>query len=168
MIQSRGKRARALFEAGANCAQAVAGAFADAVGMEETELFKLASGFGGGVGRMREVCGAVSGMVIIYNILHGNPDIADKDAKLYASEGQQKSAAIAIRLAQFEMLKKYLQTEPIILCDDILGELDASRRNRFWDCTSSSAEIIATATEPPTTKNLRQWKIINAENGSFR
>ena len=81
MIQSRGKRARALFEAGANCAQAVAGAFADAVGMEETELFKLASGFGGGVGRMREVCGAVSGMVIIYNILHGNPDIADKDAK---------------------------------------------------------------------------------------
>ena len=81
MIPSRSKRARALFEAGANCAQAVAGAFADVVGMEETELFKLASGFGGGVGRMREVCGAVSGMVIIYNILHGNSDISDKDAK---------------------------------------------------------------------------------------
>ncbi len=94
--------------------------------------------------------------------------ILNKDAKLYASEGQQKSASIAIRLAQFEMQKKYLQTEPIILCDDILGELDASRRTRFWNCTSNTAQIIATATEPPTTKSLREWKIINAINGSFK
>ena len=94
--------------------------------------------------------------------------ILGKDAKLYASEGQQKSAAIAIRLAQFEMLKKYLKTEPIILCDDILGELDASRRTRFWSCTSNSAQIIATATEPPTTNSQRQWKTINAINGSFK
>ena len=81
MSSKRAKRARELFLQGANCAQAVAGAFADVVGMEEAELFKLASGFGGGVGRMREVCGAVSGMVIIFNILHGNSDISDKDAK---------------------------------------------------------------------------------------
>ena len=81
MITSRSEHARDLFEQGANCAQAVAGAFADVVGMEETELFKLASGFGGGVGRMREVCGAVSGMVIVLNILHGNTDISDKNAK---------------------------------------------------------------------------------------
>ncbi len=94
--------------------------------------------------------------------------IIGKDAKLYASEGQQKSAAIAIRLAQFEMLKKYLKTEPIILCDDILGELDASRRTRFWDSTSNSAQIIATATEPPATNSQRKWKTINAINGSFK
>ena len=81
MSSARARRARELFEQGANCAQAVAGAFADVVGMEEIELFKLASGFGGGVGRMREVCGAVSGMVIILNILYGNSDISDKDAK---------------------------------------------------------------------------------------
>ena len=81
MSSKRAKRARELFLQGANCAQAVAGAFADAVGMKEEDLFKLASGFGGGVGRMREVCGAVSGMVIIFNILHGNSDISDKDAK---------------------------------------------------------------------------------------
>lgn len=81
MSSARAGRARGLFEQGANCAQAVAGAFADVVGMEEIELFKLASGFGGGVGRMREVCGAVSGMVIILNILYGNSDISDKDAK---------------------------------------------------------------------------------------
>ena len=81
MIPGKGRYARQLFEQGANCAQAVAGAFADTVGMKEEELFKLASGFGGGVGRMREVCGAVSGMVIILNILHGNADISDKNAK---------------------------------------------------------------------------------------
>ena len=81
MSSKRAKRARELFLQGANCAQAVAGAFADVVGMKEEDLFKLASGFGGGVGRMREVCGAVSGMVIIFNILHGNSDISDKDAK---------------------------------------------------------------------------------------
>ena len=81
MSLSRSERARELFEQGANCAQAVAGAFADVVGMKEEELFKLASGFGGGVGRMREVCGAVSGMVLIMNMLYGNDDISDKNAK---------------------------------------------------------------------------------------
>ena len=81
MSSQRAERARELFQQGANCAQAVAGAFADVVGMREEELFKIASGFGGGVGRMREVCGAVSGMVIIYNMLHGNSDISDKNAK---------------------------------------------------------------------------------------
>ena len=81
MSLSRSERARGLFEQGANCAQAVAGAFADVVGMKEEELFKLASGFGGGVGRMREVCGAVSGMVLIMNMLYGNDDISDKNAK---------------------------------------------------------------------------------------
>ena len=81
MSSARARRARGLFEQGANCAQAVAGAFADVVGMKEEELFKLASGFGGGVGRMREVCGAVSGMVLIMNMLYGNDDISDKSAK---------------------------------------------------------------------------------------
>ena len=81
MNSERARRARELFQQGANCAQAVAGAFADVVGMKEEELFKLASGFGGGVGRLREVCGAVSGMVLIFNIIHGNSDISDKDAK---------------------------------------------------------------------------------------
>ncbi|MBO5821689.1 MAG: C_GCAxxG_C_C family protein [Lentisphaeria bacterium] len=90
MSLSRSERARGLFEQGANCAQAVAGAFADVVGMKEEELFKLASGFGGGVGRMREVCGAVSGMVLIMNMLYGNDDITDKSAKDAHYERVQK------------------------------------------------------------------------------
>ena len=73
--------ARQFFLEGANCAQAVAAAFAPEVGMSESELFKLASGFGGGFGRRREVCGAVSGMVLIVNMLYGNENISDKKAK---------------------------------------------------------------------------------------
>ena len=81
MSSKRAEQAGTLFFQGANCAQAVAGAFADVVGMKEEDIFKLASGFGGGVGRLREVCGAVSGMVLIMNMLYGNADISDKDAK---------------------------------------------------------------------------------------
>lgn len=93
--------------------------------------------------------------------------IDNSDAKLYASEGQQKSAVIAMRLAQFELAKNYLGTEPVMLCDDILGELDNSRRERFWECTNASTQIIATSTELPQKSANRQWKIFNAQNGTF-
>ncbi|MCQ2379098.1 MAG: C-GCAxxG-C-C family protein [Victivallaceae bacterium] len=79
--QARAQRAKELFLAGANCAQAVAGAFADLCGADEKTLFRIASGFGGGVGRLREVCGAVSGMTLIADVLYASDDITDKAAK---------------------------------------------------------------------------------------
>ena len=69
------------FKRGYNCAQAVAIAFADEMGMSETELAKLASSFGGGMGKMREVCGAVSGALLVYGALRGNSDPEDGEAK---------------------------------------------------------------------------------------
>lgn len=92
--------------------------------------------------------------------------IDDKDAKLYASEGQQKSAAIAIRLAQFELAKKRLRTEPLMLCDDILGELDAARRGAFWQCVSPTAQVIATSTDSPPESDI-DWRFISVSNGVF-
>ena len=68
---SKREEAICLFEKGFNCAQAVSGAFCDEIGMELNTVVKLASGFGGGFGRLREVCGAVSGMVIVANMLYG-------------------------------------------------------------------------------------------------
>ena len=53
-----------LFLEGYNCAQAVAVAFTDLTGMDKQEAARLAAPFGGGMGRMREVCGAVSGMLM--------------------------------------------------------------------------------------------------------
>ena len=60
-----------LFMEGYNCAQAVIMAFSDLIGMEETHCAKLSSSFGGGMGRMREVCGAVSGMLMVAGMLYG-------------------------------------------------------------------------------------------------
>ena len=74
------------FKEGYNCAQAVAIAFADLMGMDEKTVAMLVSGFGGGIGRLREVCGAVSGMVFVVSMLKGYSDPkADADKKeLYA------------------------------------------------------------------------------------
>lgn len=95
--------------------------------------------------------------------------VAGRDAKLYASEGQQRSAVIALKLAQFEIQKRTTKTEPPILCDDILGELDAYRRAAFWDCVSPTAQVIATSTIPAPADGIRSdWKTITVSNGKFQ
>ena len=66
-----GEKAAELFLQGYNCAQAVAVAFCDVTGLTENQAAKLASSFGGGMGRMREVCGAVSGMLLVAGMLYG-------------------------------------------------------------------------------------------------
>lgn len=73
--------ARELFLSGANCCQAVAGAFAEECGMDQSTMLRLASGFGAGVARLREVCGAASGIVIVVGLLDGNDKVSDKAAK---------------------------------------------------------------------------------------
>ncbi len=79
---SKREEAICLFEKGYNCAQAVSGAFSDEIGMELDTVVKLASGFGGGFGRLREVCGAVSGMVLVANMLYGYESPTDNEAKM--------------------------------------------------------------------------------------
>ncbi len=72
-----------LFVSGYNCAQAVAVAFCDVTGMDRELTARLSSSFGGGMGRMREVCGAVSGMLMVAGILYGydtNDDDVQKKA----------------------------------------------------------------------------------------
>ena len=64
-------RAAELFCKGYNCAQAVTVAFCDVTGLSEEFSARLASSFGGGMGRMREVCGAVSGMMTVLGLLYG-------------------------------------------------------------------------------------------------
>lgn len=76
----RKEYAAELFLNGYNCAQAVVVAFRDALGLEEEFCAKLASSFGGGMGRMREVCGAVSGMLMVAGLLYGYTQ-TDNDQK---------------------------------------------------------------------------------------
>ena len=78
--------AKRYFERGYNCAQAVLLAFGEETGLSESQAARLASGFGGGMGKMREVCGAVSGMFMVQGLLRGYEDPSAKEEKteLYA------------------------------------------------------------------------------------
>ena len=67
----RYEKAGEYFLQGYNCTQAVVLAFSELTGMDKDQLLKIASSFGGGMGRLREVCGAVSGMFIIAGLLYG-------------------------------------------------------------------------------------------------
>ena len=78
---TKSQLAKQFFKEGANCSQAVLCAFAKECGLTEKDAMRIASGFGGGMGRMREICGAVSGMTLVANLLYGNTDPADKAAK---------------------------------------------------------------------------------------
>ena len=75
------EKARQNFLNGYNCAQAVFCAFCDVTGMDEREALRLSSSFGGGMGRLREVCGAVSGMFMAAGLLYGYDDLEDKSLK---------------------------------------------------------------------------------------
>ena len=73
--------ARDLFLEGYNCAQAVFAAFCDVTGMPREDALRLSSSFGGGMGRMREVCGAVSGMFMVAGMLYGYTSPTDDEKK---------------------------------------------------------------------------------------
>ena len=80
------ERAVALFAEGYSCSQAVAMAFCDVTGLDEKLTARMVSSFGGGMGRMREVCGAVSGMLFVAGTLYGYDEASDTAGKraLYA------------------------------------------------------------------------------------
>ena len=91
-----GLKAAELFLSGYNCAQAVAVAFTDVTGQTEAQAAKMASAFGGGMGRMREVCGAVSGMLMVLSYVYGYDTPGDDVSKkrLY---GQVQALAAGFR-----------------------------------------------------------------------
>lgn len=67
---SKSDKAKQLFMSGYNCSQAVAAAFAEEMNMDEALVKRLTTGFGGGIGRMREVCGTISGMAFVISALY--------------------------------------------------------------------------------------------------
>ncbi len=88
----KAERAKALFLEGYNCTQAVGGAFAEEIGMDFDTAVRLASGFGGGMGRLRQVCGTVSGMVFVASAKLG---YTDPKAKVEKKELYQEIQRLA-------------------------------------------------------------------------
>lgn len=81
-IEERVEKARRLFkEGGYNCCQAVVLAYNDIFGIDDTLAASLSSGFGGGMGRMREVCGSVSGMIFLAGLIKPATDPSDKESR---------------------------------------------------------------------------------------
>ena len=75
------EEAKRLFMKGYNCSQAVFCAFCDLTGLDIDTAARLSSSFGGGIGRLREVCGTVSGALLALGLLRGYSDPADPEAK---------------------------------------------------------------------------------------
>jgi C_GCAxxG_C_C family probable redox protein len=78
---SRAERAKQYFQDGYNCAQAVALAFTDITELSEDALAKITLPFGGGMGRLRLTCGAVSGMVTVIGLVFGEAELSTENKK---------------------------------------------------------------------------------------
>ncbi|MBP8257430.1 MAG: DNA replication and repair protein RecF [Opitutaceae bacterium] len=89
-----------------------------------------------------------------------------RPAREVASEGQERSLVLGLRLAQAEWFRVHSGTPPVILADDVLGELDAERRAGFWSTLPREWQVIATGTELPDTPG-EDWQVIQVENGHF-
>lgn len=108
-LSARGDKAKQLFLSGYNCAQAVLMAFSDITGFDEKTSAMLASGFGGGMGRMREVCGTVSAMFMIVGIVNGYDDPKD-------NENKKRTYAMIQQLAG-----EFKEINGSIICKELLG-----------------------------------------------
>lgn len=111
-MESRAEKAKRNFEAGQNCCQSVLSAYADLAGLSPDMAMLIGSGLGGGMGRLREVCGAFSGAVIIAGIKKGSLDPTDTAAKAYTYETVQSIAA------------EFKKTNRSIICRELLGLRD--------------------------------------------
>ena len=90
--------------------------------------------------------------------------LSGRPAKNFASEGQQRCLVIALRLAQAAFFKARGGIDPVLLCDDVLGELDPERRRRFWAAIEGEPQVIATGTSLPETDG-RDWQVLRVETG---
>ena len=134
----RQEKAAQFFLSGYNCAQSVAMAFADKLGMEEKQAAKIASGFGGGFGRLREVCGAVSGMVMVASYLYG-----------YDAPNQEKQAA-CYQMIQ-DLAGKFEAENGSIICREILknppSDPTPSPRTAEYYAQRPCARMVMSATQ---------------------
>lgn len=105
------EKAREYFLAGYNCSQSVFLAFSDVTGLDEKTALLVSSSFGGGMGRLREVCGAVSGMFMAAGMLYGYSDPDAPAEKMAHYKRIQELAA------------SFKERNGSIVCRDILGRI---------------------------------------------
>ena len=113
-MENHAEKAARLFREGYNCAQSVFVAFTDLTGMDEQTAIRLSASFGGGMGRLRETCGGVTGALMALGLLCAPQDPTDRDAK----------AAHYARVQ--ELARRFRDQHGTLLCRELLGDMAGS------------------------------------------
>lgn len=108
-IEQRVAQAVSLFKEGYNCSQSVVTAYADLYGFTREQALRMSASFGGGIGRMRETCGAACGMFLLAGLQTGATDGADR-------EGKAANYALVQQLAG-----RFREENGALRCADLLG-----------------------------------------------
>ena len=120
---NRKERALDTFSKGFNCCQAVLSVFSEELSLEKTTALKIAAGFGGGM-RKGEVCGAVTGAVMVLGLKYGHCREGDV-------ENKQKANAVTV-----DFMDKFTQRHETVICKKLLG-YDISRKSEYDEAAAS-------------------------------
>lgn len=138
-IEKRIERARELFHEGFNCSQSVVAACADLYGMDEQTALRVAASFGGGIGRMRQTCGAACGMFLLAGLENGSATPHD------AEEKKQNYALVQ------DLAAKFKEENGSLICAELLGiapkpqEPTPEARTEAYYQKRPCAEMVASA-----------------------
>ena len=127
-INEKGALAKTYFEEGYNCAQAVLLAFREEAGLDQTQAARITSTFGGGMGKMREVCGAVTGMFMADGLIEGydDPKAKEEKAEVYA---RVRALADAFKAENYS-----------IICRELLIDVETAAGNEPEERTQAYYE----------------------------
>lgn len=112
-MSEKSEKAKELFKSGYNCSQAVLGVFCEELGMDFDTAMKIACSFGGGMGRMREVCGTVSGMFMAAGLAFSS------------SEASNENKANQYKIVQ-ELANRFREKNGSIICRELLQGVESS------------------------------------------
>ncbi|NLO09511.1 MAG: C_GCAxxG_C_C family protein [Clostridiales bacterium] len=128
--------AEELFKEGYVCSQAVFAAFSEMLGLDKETALKIGNGFGGGIARKQEVCGAVSGAIMLIGLKHGKTQADDKVS--------HEKTYVMIE----EFCSKFIERNKSINCYEILGcDMVAAKERGLFStvclkCVRDAAEIV--------------------------
>ncbi|WP_278671537.1 C-GCAxxG-C-C family protein [Leyella stercorea] len=131
-LEVRVQRAVDNFMQGYGCCQSVVAAFADLYNLDDTMAKRIAAGFGGGVGRMRMMCGAVSGIVILAGLDRGQIDGADRKGK-----------SMCYKVVQ-ELLDEFKVQNGSVVCAELLGLKGHEKAQSSYVASPRTAEYYKT------------------------
>jgi len=92
-------------------------------------------------------------------------EVGGSSARDFASEGQQRSLVLALGIAQAAWFHRRSRIRPVLLADDVLGELDRGRRERFWHALDPESQVMASGTSPPDA-SLGAWQVFTVAGGA--